>query len=283
MIGFLYALICLIWGSTWLAIKVGLAGVPPFLGAGLRFFAATILVGLILAFRRRSLALSADDKACVASLAILVFFMDYACVYWAEQHISSGLTAVLFSTMPLMTALLSRFWTRAETLSGKKLAGILIGVAGTALLFWPQDRVGPRETLGMLASLAASLGASINLVVMKRHGKESDPHVLNLYGMGIGTVLLLALSASTESWSGVAWTTANVLAIVYCAVFGSVIAFSAYYTLIKRLDATTVSLSNLIIPIVALALGAVFLGESVTVLSLAGIAAILVGVAVASL
>src|SRR4029079_14803137 len=94
----LYALLCLIWGSTWLAIKVGLIGVPPFLGAGLRFLLAVLLVGLVLAARGKRLLLSRDDKICVLSLGLLVFWLDYACLYWAETRISSGLTAILFST-----------------------------------------------------------------------------------------------------------------------------------------------------------------------------------------
>src|SRR6266849_1688294 len=98
----LYGLICLIWGSTWLAIKVGLVG----------------------------------------------FWLDYAGVYWAETRISSGLTAILFSTTPLMTSLLSAYWTGSETLSGRKVAGILVGVVGTALLFWPHEHLGVQQALG---------------------------------------------------------------------------------------------------------------------------------------
>src|SRR4249920_3902756 len=126
----LYALICLIWGSTWLAIKVGLVGVPPFLGAGLRFLLATVLIGTVLAIRGKRLRLTRDDQICVLSLGLLVFWLDYAAVYWAEFRISSGLTAILFSTMPLMTAVLSAYWTRSETLSGRKVVGILVGVLG---------------------------------------------------------------------------------------------------------------------------------------------------------
>jgi len=277
----LYALLCLIWGSTWLAIKVGLDGVPPFLAAGLRFLLATSLVGLVLAGRRKRFDLARDDKVCVLSLGLLVFWLDYAAVYWAELRISSGLTAILFSTMPLITSLLSTYWTRSETLGARKVAGILVGVVGTALLFWPHERLGGQQVLGMLAALIGSLCAAINLVTMKKHGRKSDPFVLNFLGMGLGTACLLVMSALTESWAMVTWSRDNVLAIVYLAVFGSVIAFSTYYYLIKRMDATIVSLSTLIIPIVALILGRVFLDELVTPMSVAGILTILVGVAIA--
>jgi drug/metabolite transporter (DMT)-like permease len=283
MVALLYAMICLIWGSTWLAIKVGLVGVPPFLAAGLRFLLSTLLVGGVLAARHKRLRLTRDDKVCVLSLGLLVFWLDYAAVYWAETRISSGLTAILFSTMPLMTALLSSFWTRRETLSGRKVVGILVGVLGTALLFWPHGRLGLQQVLGMLATLGGSLCAAINLVTTKKYGRHSDPLVLNFFGMALGAVCLLAMSAGLEPWSAVAWSRSNVLAVLYLSVFGSVIAFSAYYTLIKVMDATIVSLSTLIIPIVALALGRAFLHETVTPMAVAGIATILAGVAVAIL
>jgi drug/metabolite transporter (DMT)-like permease len=281
MVVLLYALMCLIWGSTWLAIKVGLAGVPPFLAAGLRFALATLIVGIPLLARRRRIALTHDDKVCVLSLGILVFWLDYACVYWAELYITSGLTAVLFSTMPLMTALLSAFWTRSETLGARKLTGILVGVAGTTLLFWPQERLGAMQVLGMLSALAASLFAAINLVTMKKHGRHSDPFVLNFLGMGLGAACLLLMSAALEPWGTIVWTPSNVLAVVYLSIFGSVVAFSIYYYLIKRMDATIVSLGTLIIPIVALVLGRVFLRETVTPAAVLGIVTILLGVGAA--
>ena len=277
----LFTLICLIWGSTWLAIKVGLVGVPPFLGAGLRFLIATLLVGLVVAARRKRLHLGHDDRICVLSLGVLVFWFDYAALYWAETRISSGLTAILFSTMPLMTSLMSAYWTRSETLSPRKVAGILVGVLGTVLLFWPDQRFGLRQVLGMLAALSGCLCAAINLVMMKKYGKHSDPFVLNFLGMGLGAACLLAMSAALENWRDAVWTRSNVLALFYLSVFGSLIAFSAYYYLIKKLDATIVSLSTLIIPIVALALGRVFLDESVTPVAIAGIVTILAGVAIA--
>ena len=117
---FLFTLITLIWGSTWLAIKVGLVGVPPFLGAGLRFLLSALIVGAMLLVRRKSIRLMRNDRICVLSLGIPVFFVNYGAVYWAEQYISSGLAAVLFSTMPLMTALLSRFWAHSEQLSPRQ-------------------------------------------------------------------------------------------------------------------------------------------------------------------
>jgi drug/metabolite transporter (DMT)-like permease len=283
MVPALYLLICLIWGSTWLAIKVGLVGVPPFLSAGIRFLVSALLVGLVLAIRRHRLQMTRDEKVCVLSAGLLVFWLDYAAVYWAEMHISSGLTAVLFSTMPLVTSVLSACWTRTETLSRRKLAGILVGMLGTMLLFWPDERLGFLQVLGMCAALGASVCAAVNLVMMKKYGRDADPFVVNFFAMALGAACLVATSVAFETWTAVTWTRSNVLSIAYLSVFGSVVAFSAYYYLIKRMDATIVSLSTLIIPIVALGLGHMFLDEAVTPRALAGIATIMAGVAFALL
>lgn len=277
----LYALMCLIWGSTWLAIKLGLGGVPPFLAAGLRFVLSALIVAAVLVARRQSIRLTRDDRICIVSLGVLVFWFNYAAVYWAEMRISSGLTAVLFSTMPLTTALLSRFWMRSETMDGRRLAGIVIGITGTLLLFWPDDRLGAAQIAGMCAALFASTCSSISLVILKRHGGNSDPFVLNVFAMGLGAMCLLSMSAVFERSVPVTWTPGNIVALIYLAVFGSVIAFSLYYRLLKVMDATVVSLSTLIIPIIALVLGRVFLGEVITTLAVAGVTTILAGVAVA--
>jgi drug/metabolite transporter (DMT)-like permease len=254
---------------------------PPFLSAGLRFLLSALLFGLMLAVQRRRIQLTHDEKICVLSAGLLVFWLDYAAVYWAEMYISSGLTAVLFSTMPLFTSVLSAYWTRTEKLSRRKLTGIFVGMFGTVLLFWPHERLVANQVLGMLAALGASLCAAINLATLKKYGRHADPFVVNFLGMGLGAACLLLMSAVLERWTAVTWTPSNALAIVYLSVFGSVVAFSAYYYLIKRMDATIVSLTTLIIPIVALALGRAFLGETVTSRALVGIATIIAGVAVA--
>jgi drug/metabolite transporter (DMT)-like permease len=156
-------------------------------------------------------------------------------------------------------------------------------VAGTALLFWPRERLGVMQALGMLSALTGCLCAAINLVVVKKHGRHSDPFVLNAIGMALGALCLLLMSAAFEPWTTVVWSRSNVLAILYLSVFGSVIAFTAFYYLIKRMDATVVSLNTLIIPIVALAMGRAFLHETVTPMGVAGIVTILAGVGIAVL
>jgi drug/metabolite transporter (DMT)-like permease len=277
----LYALICLIWGSTWLVIKIGLVGVPPFLGAGLRFTLASAVLFALIALRGTKIELGRDDKICILSCGLLSFSLSYACVYWAEQYISSGLAAILYCMMPLVTALLSRFWTRSETLSGRKIGGILVAMAGTAVLFWPGQGVSRAELAGTGVALASVVFAAVNLVMVKRHGKRTDIYVMNAFGMGMGAVLLLTLSVFAEAHAVVAWSRDNILAIVYLALAGSVTTFLSYYHLVKVMEATKLSLITLIFPIVAVALGRAFLHESLPASVWSGTAAVFVGVAIA--
>ncbi len=277
----LYALICLIWGSTWLVIKIGLIGVPPFLAAGLRFTLASAVLFALIARRGEKVRLDRDGWICVLSCGLLSFFLSYACVYWAEQYISSGLAAILYCLMPLVTALLSRFWTRSETLTGRKIGGILVAMAGTSALFWPGAGVSRAELAGTAVALLSVVAAAVNLVTVKRHGRHVDIYAMNAFGMAIGSVLLLTLSALVESRASVAWSRGNVLAIVYLALAGSVTTFLSYYYLVKVMEATKLSLITLIFPIVAVALGRVFLRESLPAGAWSGTAAVLAGVAIA--
>lgn len=279
MIPFLYGLVCLIWGSTWLAIKVGLEGVPPFLGAGLRFaLAALILWGLVL---RAGLSprLSPRGRRAAVTAGVLGFGICYSLVYWAETRVASGLVAVLCAVAPLITALLTAFVARTETLTPRKGAGILIGIFGVVVLFWPRDGVASADRLGLLAAFVSAVGAAGNLVAQSLWSKKDDARVLNAWSMSLGSAIILVLSAVFERGATVTFTPANIGAILYLAILGSVVAFLSYYKLIHALPATQVSMITLIFPVVAILLGWLVAGETLSSNAVAGIALIIGGVA----
>ena len=277
----LYVLVCLIWGSTWLVIKIGLDGVPPFLGACLRFSLASVVLFALIAARGGSAAVDAQGRKAVWSCGVLSFTFSYAAVYWAEQYVSSGVTAVLYCLTPLLVALLSRFWTRSETLGPRKLAGIAVGMAGTVVLFWPTGEFSTLQRAGMVAALVSVAISAFNLVVVKKYARHTDVFALNAWAMAIGAVGLSLLHAAFERGAVVSWTPANASAVVYLALVGSVTAFLSYFHLIKVMEATKLSLITLIFPIVAVVLGRVFLGELTEPRMWAGMATILAGVALA--
>ncbi len=281
MIPLLYALVCLIWGSTWLAIKFGLEGVPPFLGAGLRFsLAAAILWGLVF-LAGLSPRLTPRGRRAAVIAGVLGFGIGYSLVYWAETRVASGLVAVLCAVAPLITALLTAFVARTETLTPRKSAGIVIGIVGVSVLFWPQNGVASADTLGLLAAFVSSVGAAGNLVAQSLWSKKDDARVLNAWSMSLGAILILGLHFVFERGAAVAWSPSNIGAIFYLAILGTVVAFLSYYKLIHELPATQVSMITLIFPVVAILLGWLVLGEKLGLNGFLGIALIMGGVSLA--
>lgn len=278
MTSFAFAACTLIWGSTWMAIKFGLEGVPPFLGAGLRFVvAAAVLWAMVLATGRRK-PLSQDGRKAYWSAVLLGFYVNYALVYWSETRVPSGIVAVLFSLSPILTA----FFSAALGVSRpglRHVAGAFVGLAGVVLLMWPDTGMAGADPVGVLAAFLACAGSALNLVLQTRWVRKEDSWNFNARAMTGGALLLLATSLFAERGASVAWDVKNVSALLYLALFGSVAAFLMLYRLIRELPASRVSLMTLLFPVVALFLGWAVLGEVPSAKGLLGCALILAGVA----
>ncbi len=281
MVTFLYVLVCLIWGSTWIAIKFGLEGVPPFLGAGLRFALAAAVLWALVLLQKVPWRLSSDGRRAAPVAGVLGFGICYGLVYWSETRVSSGLVAVLHALVPLVVAVMTAFVVKTETLTRRKAIGILIGTSGVVLLFWPEKGVVAADGWGLLAALLAGLGAGVNLTVQSVYSKKDDARALNAWGMSIGAAILLSMSLLLERGTPVTWSAANAGALLYLSLAGSVVAFLSYYRLIRLMPATQVSLITLIFPAVALVLGWLVLGETIGRNGLHGIVLIMGGVGLA--
>ena len=275
-----FILLSLIWGSTWLAIKLGVEEVPTFLSAMLRFaIAAAVLLALGAAFRRR-LPRSRSEWGVVVLVGIVLFVGDYGLIYWGEASgVASGLTAVLFATMPLMTALAAHALLPKERLTLRKLLGIGVGFGGTALIFRGQlANAGLGTFFPMLAVVIAATCAGVSTASMRRWAREIDGFVFNGLSMGIGTLGLAIVSLATgERWTVPSWP-GGLAPILYLSLVGSVVAFVAYLWLLHHVEATTGSFILLLTPIVALALGFVAANETIDALDGLGTAITLVGI-----
>ncbi len=261
-----FVVLCLIWGSTWLAIKVGLRDLPPISFAGIRFvLAALILYGIILA-RGVRLPWAARDWRLLAWTGLLTITINYALVFWSELHISSGLAAVLNATIPLFGLPLAHRALRAEPMTPHKVGGVVLGVLGLAIVFGTE--LGGSDPLAAWASagvLVASLAGAYAGVLIKAKGTHIDPAVLAGVQMTSGSIPLVIGGALLEGNPlRFAWTNSAVIALLYLTVMGSVVAFLAYYWLIRRIPVSRVLLIPLITPLVAVGLGVTFLGEAVT-------------------
>ncbi|MGH7557548.1 MAG: DMT family transporter [Gemmatimonadota bacterium] len=282
-IGGLVALLCFIWGSTWLVIKIGLADLPPFLAAAVRFvIAAAILAGLARA-RRIPLPRSARSHGLLVGVGLSSFGISYGIVYWAEQFIPSGLTAVLFATLPFFTLLLAHALIRAERMTVRRLAGVVIGFLGVLLVFRGDLSIEhPRGTVAAVVLLLSPLVSAAANVSVKRWGMDLHPYQLSILPMIYGALALLAASLAVEDVSAARWTPVAIGSVAYLAVFGSAFAFVGYYTLLREVPVTTLNLISYVFPIVAVALGYIVLGETLDRLTLAGAGLVLVGIAVAT-
>jgi drug/metabolite transporter (DMT)-like permease len=276
-----FVALCLIWGSTWLAIKVGLRDLPPISFAGIRFALAAVILFAIVAARGLRLPWAGRDWRLLLWTGLLSITVNYALVFWAELHISSGLAAVLNATIPLFGLPLAHRILAAEPMTPHKVGGVVLGVLGMAIVFGSE--LGGNTPMAAWASagvLVASLAGAQAGVLVKARGTHLDPAVLAGVQMAFGSLPLLLGGALVEgSPLRLAWTPGAVASLAYLTVVGSVVAFLIYYWLIRHIEVTRVLLIPLITPLVALGLGYVFLGERVTWGTVLGGSAILGGVA----
>jgi drug/metabolite transporter (DMT)-like permease len=276
----LYALLAVIWSSTWVAIKIGLEDLPPLLGAGIRFALAGLLLLGIAAAGGRSLR---TDARLAAILALLPFAFAYGLVYWGEQYIPSGLAAVLFGILPLYTALLGAVLLPDQPLRLRLVLGILLAIGGLALAFLESADAGHPELAiaGAAALAAAPIGSALGNIAQKLRAGELDSIVLNGWAMLAGGLALLAVSAPSESWGDLALTAEALGSIAYLAVIGSAVTFVGLTVLLRELSAQAMSFLALLLPFGALVFGAVLYGEEITIRALGGAALVGAGLVVA--
>ena len=275
-----FAMLCAIWGSTWLVIRIGLNGAPPFLGAALRFLVAAVtLLALAAAFRSK-LPRTRTEWMLVGFVGLVLFTADYGLIYWGEARgVESGLSAILFASMPFQTALVAHALTAEEKITVPKLAGIALGFGGILLIFRGQlAAAGGAKLLPMAAIVIAATCASFATVAVKRWGHGADPFTFNAFAMAVGTAGLAATSGlAGEAWAVPSWPT-GIGAILYLGLAGSVVTFVMYVWLLRNIEATSLSFVAMVTPIVAVMLGVAVGGEVLDPIAIGGAAVTLAGV-----
>ena len=277
----IYVMLCLIWGSTWLVIKVGYGGLGPFNVAALRFLIASIVLAPIVPLFRASWPSTRTEWTLVVWVGIVLFAADYGLIYWGEQFLDSGLTSILFALLPLVTIGFAHLYVPGDRITGRKLAGSVLAFGGIVALFGDRVRLDPAGLGPMLAIVASTVCAAAAGVATKRHGGNLHPASLNAPAMLIGAAALGAASLAAGDGLALPLDAPTWSAIVYLAIAGSVITFLGYFTLLKSWSVTSLSFISVFTPAIALFLGFVFLDERPTISSGAGAAMILGGVALA--
>ena len=275
-----WLILCGIWGSTWLFIKLGLADLPPLTFAGIRFVLASLILSMLILARGVRWPRARTDWILIAIVGLLQFSLNYGLVFWGEQYISSGLAAVLQSTFPAFGLVIAHLYLPYERLTTAKVIGVLLGVVGVVVIFSDQlTFAGHMALLGSIALVLSALFGSYSNVLVKAYGTQIDPQVLAAGQMVCGFPPLLLLGIATEGnplrfhWTGMA-----LVSLAYLVIVGSVIAFALYYWLVRHMDVTKTMLIALVTPVVAVVIGMIVLHEKLNWRLFAGAACIVSGI-----
>lgn len=216
---------------------------------------------------------------------LLTFCISYSILYWAEQWVPSGLSAVLFATFPLWVALLAHLVLPGERLTPVGFLGVLIGFAGVAVIFSEDfgKLLGPKVAFASVVLLLCPVCSAFGSVAVKKWGAGIHPLATAAVPMMLTGLVLAPVAWAGEADRGIHLAPAPILAVLYLALVGSALPFTLYFSLLKHLRATQLSLINYAVPVVAVIVGAVFMSEPVTLRVVLGTALVVAGVAVATL
>ena len=275
-----YLIPVVIWGSTWTAIRFQLGVVDPLVSIGYRFMiAATVLFGYCL-IRKINLRFRKTDHLFFIMQGVLLFGINYWLVYEAEKTLTSGIVALIFPTLIFMNILNGALWLN-EPIRKPVLLGGFIGIAGVGLVFWDELRsfsVSGGSLTALLLVLLSVCFASLGNITSARNQKRNLPVLqTNGFGMLYGGLAMLAAAVVTGKPFVMDLTFAYIGSLLYLSLFGSIIAFWAYLTLLGRIGADRVAYTALIVPIIALTFSTVLEDYTWTFPSLAGVVVILLG------
>ncbi|MDF1610588.1 DMT family transporter [Stygiobacter electus] len=274
-----YILICLIWGSTWLAIRLGLDSLTPILSAGFRFSIASILVFVFMKIQKLKLQTDPLSIKIYLILGFFSFLIPFGLVYWAEQFIPSGLASVLFSVMPFFVIIFSYIFLKEEIITVFQIIGSLLGFIGVAIIFLEKLHINfENDFWGMLAVLISSILQAGIAIILKKYAKHLNPLSMNFVPLAIAGSSMMIIGLSFENISHIKINLNAVVSVLYLALFGTVITFSTYYWLMKKINLLFLSLSTFITPIIAVILGWIILKENFSFQALIGSILVLVGI-----
>ena len=255
--------VCLIWGTTYLGIRVSLESMPPALMGGLRWtIAGVLLAGIVLARGERLPGPSRWGG--ILLMAFLLLGLGNGGVVFAEQWVTSGLAAVMVATSPFWMSGVEACLRDGEKLRPNTVAGLLIGFSGILVLVWPEltlDTVNRRFLAGVIALQIASFGWAVGSAYSKRHARSDDILGTTALQMLAGGLMMLAAGTALGEWQNLFFTARTGAALVYLSTIGAIGGFVAYTYALRHLSVSFVSLYAYINPVIAVALGVLLLNE----------------------
>jgi len=258
-----WLILCLIWGTTWLFIKIGLDDLPPITFAYLRFSLAVVVIGAVIRLSGLQFPRERRHWRLLAVTGVLQFTINYSLVFWSELHITSGLAAVLQATIPVFGLVLAKLHLPEEKITVLKIAALAVGLLGVAVIFYDQIRLESYMAFaGSVAIVVGAYAAAHASILTKAKGSGLGPEGLVFGQMLCGLLPLFAIGLILEgnplrfNYSAIA-----IISVLYLSLVGTITAFWLYYWLLRRVESTKAMTIALVTPLIAVLFGAVFLGE----------------------
>ncbi|MEE4193034.1 MAG: DMT family transporter [Halieaceae bacterium] len=277
---FLYGLTVLIWGSTWIAIKYQLGTVDPMASIAHRFALSALLILLFLLLQRQSLGLPLRHHPFLLLQGLCLFCGNYFFVYHAELVLASGLVSVVFAGIMMLNVLNGALFLGSPVHAGVVVGG-LVGLLGMGMVFWPELKafnLSDASFVALLYCLAGTLLASFGNIIAARNKLHDLPLLVgNVWAMGYGAAAMYIAALLAGVTISFDTSPAYVLSLLYLVIFGSVIAFWAYLTLVGNIGADRAGYANLLFPLVALAISTAIEGYQWTLVAVAGMSLVMIG------
>jgi drug/metabolite transporter (DMT)-like permease len=274
--------VCVIWGTTYLAIRLSLEALPPALLGGVRWIVAGVVLALIARARGESLPGPSAWRD-LSIQGLLLLGLGNGGVNWAEQYVPSGLSAVIIATVPFFMLAVDRLFPGGERIARESVLGLIVGFAGILLLVWPDlrlhDAAGSRFAWGVVSLQIACLGWAIGSSYSKRHKHGGSVLGSTSIQMLAGGIAMMAVGTVIGEWADVRLAPKGVAAIVYLILAGSLAGFVSYIHALKHLPVALVSIYAYVNPLIAIVLGALVASEPFDLRTVAAMAIVFAGIA----
>src|SRR6516164_9296515 len=278
-----FGLVYVLWGSTYLAMRVAVQHIPPYAVGSARYMISGLLMLLWCAASGRKIRVTREDLARLLALGVLFLSVANVGVLWAEEYVPSGLTALIVAIVPIWVVVLETWVFRAGRMPARGLLGLALGIAGMLILLWPKiasrTRLGRLELVDAAILIFASLSWALGSILSHRWTLGVDVFTSAAWQMLLGGLVNTAIAATTGQFARATWAAPAIWAIAYLVVSGSLIGFTAYIWLLEHVPPPKVATYAYVNPIVAVFLGWLLLHESVDAYTLAGTVIIIGSVA----
>lgn len=275
-----WAVVCVVWGTTYLAIRISLESIPPLLMAGIRYTTAGLALVAMLVARREPMP-PIRSWGPLTVLGVLLLGFGNGGVVWAEQYVPSGLTAVLVGMSPFwMVGIDALLFPAGRALTARRVIGLIVGFTGIVVLVWPDLTIGDTRhsfLVGVISTQVACIGWAFGSSYARNHAPHANVLTIAAFEMVFGGLALVLGGAVHGELPRLAFTMRTAAALGYLIVFGAIVGFSAYAYALKHLPVATVSLYAYVNPVIAVILGTLLLGEPFSARMAGAAAVVLIG------